>query len=593
MLNELLTLAKRKKIYSEPGFINKPVQWVISIDHNSRILGIVPLGGENTNQGRKFERCPDLSQGELIGGGKQIRCHFLIETIEVVTGVVSSDDQTKKDKIAQKHKYFLYMLDKAKETMPEINIALKALENQDQINALQSKVLSDISKTKFTDKVTLRVEEKFLVESSEWHEWWRQFRSDLQVSKKSISMRCLLTGELVQPAEIHPKVKGLARVDGAATGDVLIGFDKESFKSFNLEKSTNAATDANTAKLYTDVLNHLIENQSIQLGNVIALYWFSHELPNPEDDMFAELENPSELAGQETRPKQLLEAVQSGQRPDLLHNFYHVWIVSGQAGRIMVRSWHQGTLENLLENIIGWFQDLEIVKNDGSNVEKTLKFYNALYSPYSPNHSSRTKSKVKVPAPITVELWRTALDKNKPIPSAVFTQALLKSRSAVINNKSQNHACMAILKAYHLRNKGDTNMCAKLNPKHPDAAYQCGRLLAVLSDLQYAALGDIGAGITQRYYTATSQTPALRIGQLISNSKNHLNKLQGGLQNIYQSKICEIMDKLTEIPKTLDLEKQSLFALGYYHQMADIRAHITENKAKKQSKQNEENYNGD
>ncbi|WP_221901885.1 type I-C CRISPR-associated protein Cas8c/Csd1 [Bathymodiolus platifrons methanotrophic gill symbiont] len=120
-------------------------------------------------------------------------------------------------------------------------------------------------------------------------------------------------------------------------------------------------------------------------------------------------------------------------------------------------------------------------------------------------------------------------------------------------------------------------MQPNVNPQHPEAAYHCGRLLAILARLQYAALGDVGAGVIQRYYTATSQTPALLIGRLIANAKNHLNKLEGGLGFWYEDKIAETMSALGDsIPKTLTLEKQSLFALGYYQQLAEMKKKKTD-----------------
>ena len=129
-------------------------------------------------------------------------------------------------------------------------------------------------------------------------------------------------------------------------------------------------------------------------------------------------------------------------------------------------------------------------------------------------------------------------------------------------------------------------MSTNLNPEHPNPAYQCGRLLAVLADLQYAALGDVGAGVVQRYYTATSQAPALRIGQLMSNAKNHLNKVENNVAFAYEKRLADIMSNITSFPKTLDLEQQSLFALGYYQQLAQKHADIAENQAKKLAKQN-------
>ena len=116
-------------------------------------------------------------------------------------------------------------------------------------------------------------------------------------------------------------------------------------------------------------------------------------------------------------------------------------------------------------------------------------------------------------------------------------------------------------------------MSAYLNKEHPEPAYQCGRLLAVLAGLQRAALGDVGAGVVQRYYVAASQTPGLTLGRLFNNAKNHLNKLDDGLAYRYENRIAEIMSRIQDrIPSTLNLDQQSLFALGYYQQIAANRA---------------------
>lgn len=116
-------------------------------------------------------------------------------------------------------------------------------------------------------------------------------------------------------------------------------------------------------------------------------------------------------------------------------------------------------------------------------------------------------------------------------------------------------------------------MSAYLNPEHPNSAYHCGRLLAVFARLQRAALGDVGAGVVQRYYTAASQTPGLVLGRLAANAKNHLSKLEGGLAWWYENQIADVMSRIRDqIPSTLTLENQSLFALGYYQQLAALNA---------------------
>ena len=112
-----------------------------------------------------------------------------------------------------------------------------------------------------------------------------------------------------------------------------------------------------------------------------------------------------------------------------------------------------------------------------------------------------------------------------------------------------------------------------LNEAHPNPAYHCGRLLAVLAAVQRRALGDVGAGVIQRYYTAASATPALVLGRLTSTSQHHLNKLDAGLARWFESKIADIWGRIeNSVPRILTLEEQSLFALGFYQQVADMRS---------------------
>ncbi|MGR8933910.1 MAG: hypothetical protein ACU837_05905, partial [Gammaproteobacteria bacterium] len=67
MLHEILVYAERSGLSAEPGFTAKTVKWAVMIGRDAQITGIAPLGdGKN---GLPFERCPDLSQGEMIAGG--------------------------------------------------------------------------------------------------------------------------------------------------------------------------------------------------------------------------------------------------------------------------------------------------------------------------------------------------------------------------------------------------------------------------------------------------------------------------------------------------------------------------------------------
>jgi CRISPR-associated protein Csd1 len=109
-----------------------------------------------------------------------------------------------------------------------------------------------------------------------------------------------------------------------------------------------------------------------------------------------------------------------------------------------------------------------------------------------------------------------------------------------------------------------------------DPAYLCGRLLAVLDEVQYAALGSVNATIIDKYYGAASTAPASVFGTLIHNAQNHLGKLMGiesrrGAYIALDQKLQDILYPLSEFPATLSLPAQGLFALGFYHQRAESR----------------------
>jgi len=106
-----------------------------------------------------------------------------------------------------------------------------------------------------------------------------------------------------------------------------------------------------------------------------------------------------------------------------------------------------------------------------------------------------------------------------------------------------------------------------LNRKEP--AYQLGRLFAVLEKTQQDALGEVGATIRDRFYSAASATPGLVFPRLIRTYQHHLAKMERGKVG-REILVREILEPLTSFPAHLNLTDQGLFAIGYYHQMRDL-----------------------
>ena len=80
----------------------------------------------------------------------------------------------------------------------------------------------------------------------------------------------------------------------------------------------------------------------------------------------------------------------------------------------------------------------------------------------------------------------------------------------------------------------------------------------MLAALQYRALGDVGAGVVQRYYAAASTTPALVLGRLKRTAQFHLDKLDRGLARWHEGRVADVWGRIeTRYPATLSLEQRS------------------------------------
>jgi CRISPR-associated protein Csd1 len=91
-----------------------------------------------------------------------------------------------------------------------------------------------------------------------------------------------------------------------------------------------------------------------------------------------------------------------------------------------------------------------------------------------------------------------------------------------------------------------------------------------LQAAQFAALGRLNASIADRYYGAASSTPALVFEPLMRGARKHISDAQKRGRGLWiERRLQEILSRLSpELPRTLRLEEQGRFAIGYYHERA-------------------------
>ena len=96
---------------------------------------------------------------------------------------------------------------------------------------------------------------------------------------------CLVTGDHVPVARLHPAIKGVW--DAQSSGASIVSFNLDAFTSYNHEQGDNAPVSEAAAFAYTSVLNRFLERDSghrIQVGDASTVFWadFSNALAASE-----------------------------------------------------------------------------------------------------------------------------------------------------------------------------------------------------------------------------------------------------------------------------------------------------------------------
>ena len=120
-----------------------------------------------------------------------------------------------------------------------------------------------------------------------------------------------------------------------------------------------------------------------------------------------------------------------------------------------------------------------------------------------------------------------------------------------------------------------------LNEETHDIPYRLGRLFAIIELAQSSALGELNAGVRDKFYGGASSSPHSTFPILLDNYRTHISSLRKGkkakwvkgdskkLANWLEAKVGEIVgvfDAETPFPRHLSLEEQGRFVIGYYQQ---------------------------
>jgi CRISPR-associated protein Csd1 len=591
LLAKLYDYATNQMTFCPSMYDEKDVHWIIELNSDGSLNGTFTSLIEKV-KGKRIGKAYNLPH---IGrSSTAIRPRLLADSGEYVLGIPRPDKNP--GWVEKAHQQFIELTKIcAHETQePYIQSIVKFLESwqPDQIN-LHLPFGFDPDEFDPRDRITFRVGNVIpIIEFTSLQKFWADYTATSKEknkanggNKESLNMQCLVTGEYGAVEQRLPfKIEGIP--GGDSSGTSLVSANADPFESYKLKNSLTSPICRKAGEGFAKALNHLIATKESRLymGSVVYVFWTKEKA---EYDFWESLkeDQPGEV-------RNLLNSMRSGERVhELADNQFYALGLSASGGRAVVRDWIESTILEAIQNLDSWFEAQEMVDSYGQFPEKPyLSVYHLSDCLY---RDPRKEAIARVP-PLLIQ----AALKGTALPDSLLAQVI---RRICVDRTEKNypvtHARAVLIKLIltsqkkvSMTNMQSLNLNPDLEPQE-NSAYHCGRLLAQLEIIQREAQGkDINATLIDRYYGAASATPGKILGSLVEKSQAHLTKIRKDRRNVYealQRQLEEIMVYLSPeaqyFPRTLTMQQQSIFALGYYHQRAENRrAAIAASKANKE-----------
>lgn len=589
ILRGLYELAIRENLLDDPAFEMQPVPYRVNLADDGTYLGFEDIRGTETIPAKKKGGAPKTVKDKgkplkvprsLVAASNKGAARYFVDTLpRVLPLVVESGEQEKAD---ASRKTFWEQIDRAaSETGDPALEAVRAFGRR--LPEFTDRIRADVAKEEpnLTDRVTFAVyasKGKSLLEEDGPRAWYAGLYAKLNADKQESGPcgLCQVTRTVGPIPTSHPnKLQGVP--GGMSVGVSLISFDKAAFGHYGLDGAENAGIGFEAADAYLRALDALLKNalptikerggrSRLVVGGTAFLYWTKE----PQDTGFVGyLEAPMPA---------LLDSLQSGKNAaDAVDaEPFYLLALSGNSARAVVRGYLESKLGEAKENVAEWFADLRIAdtsKEFAGAVNNKFPLWQLILATAFDRESV---------APDTEERLTFAALKGDPVPESVLIACL--RRLAVEGSEGFRASRMALVKLI-LKRRG-IPVTEQLNPDERHPAYVHGRLLAVFEQIQYAALGDVNANVVDKFYGTMSSAPAMVVGRLQDNARNHLRKVRGEKPGAYvalERRLMEVLGLLGAAPPPprLALADQGRFALGYYHEKAKRFEEAADRKAEK------------
>ena len=596
LLKHLYDFAKdpQRNVLSEDAFESKSIRFVIQLDEQGQFLGVQDISPDG-KRGFDFPAVPKTPRAKK---GKV--AEFLAEGVDSIFGLSPKPNEPKDaGMLRDKFDDFWGQISAAEVStqLPALRALLKFkplpgtppsflnIEDSKWIVTTASGAKVRLDGAAFTFRVAdVVLHSEPLVIAPYWRAVFA--RTIAEQEEESVLGTCLITGETNVPiARTHsPRIKKIPNVGIDGT---IVCFESDAFSSYGKIQSNNAPCSISATRAYSKALQFLVEHEDhhVKTGETKLCFWAAKTAISKTPLGFLNRPDPKAVRDFVRSPFSGIE-----REAAKLDRFYAV-TVGGNSGRIVIRHWMDVSLEQAVENLHQWFLDLEIAVP--TRPPKKAPKAGAKEKDFHPLSlywlSCTTVREAKnIRSETTAQLYRAALEGAAP-SITLLNPILTQLHSRLVGDDTYNflydESRFALLKLILNRNRIPAIMEIQpsLTADTEDAAYNCGRLLAILADTQAKAheFKLEGAGVAERFFGTASVSPSSVFPLLVRLNRHHLNKISkseryGGHERFIQEKIEAVMVLFKPahpglpptFPRTLDLHAQGRFALGFYQQHA-------------------------
>lgn len=608
LLKHLYDFAISRKLLDDPAFRrDTPVRWIIHLDARGNLIGGGPQEtiGSRHNKGLEYS-VPKTSRATNSG----TVADFLVDDIGAIFCLSTKPGEPPnvraEKKLKAKHEDFWRQVldarnatgDSKYDTLLSFRANLEGkppsfLRLDEKGTGWLVRSASATDKPLGADLFSFAVEGAgaiFLDETVREH-WRTIYAAEMQQTEEQAPKGfCLVTGKSnVALARTHtPMVSGLPK-PARGSGAGIVGFESDSFRSYGFQQSYNAPTSVAASKAYLLALQFLSKREDHWLATGPAWLCFWAAESETASSFFARLLNKPDTL---TVRKFMTSPWAGIEKPPLETEKFFTITLTAAGPRIVIKEWMQTTVAEAADNFRQWFADLELdvpqrqfakLKPKADGTEKD-------YHPLSVYWLARaTVREAEDLAPETpIQLYRAALERTAPSISLI-TPILNQLHSKLVRDEKYevlyDQSRFALLKLILNRNRRSVDMeiQPELTADTDDSAYNCGRLLAILAAAQDKAheYKLEGPGVAERYFGTASVSPASVFPLLLRLNRHHLNKISkserfSGHERFIEQQVESVSVRFKPgkpgapptFPRTLDLQSQGRFALGFYQQKA-------------------------